>query len=352
MSNATHRAPRLARPRTAATVGLVGLSAGAVALIPSPGHAETLAQAKAQYQRDLSASEDAGQVYDQQQQAYAQLQQRIDSLQAEISEQNQQIAALGTAIGLQAAQQYRDSGVSDTLELALSSSPDTYLDKAASQNEMASQEAARLKTVAKDQASLRAEQALAATLVHQQQQALGAARTALSQANGLTAAAKELIASLTPAQQRQVDPALSDTAANSGYSGALPPVSGRASLAVQYAESKVGDAYVTGGTGPDEFDCSGLTQQAWKAAGISIERTSYEQWDTLPHISGSELEPGDLIFFNWDSAMGGPGHVAIYVGNGMYIQATHPDSDVQWASLDPGSPSYGDMPIVGYARVD
>jgi len=351
MSGAAHRAPKLITRRKATAVAVVGLSAGSVALIPASSQAETLSQAKAGYQADLAASESAGQAYDQQEQTYAQLQQRIDDLQGEISEQTRQIATLDSTIGLQAAQQYRNGGVSDTLELTLSASPDTYLDKAAGQQELASQEAKQLRSVIADQDVLRQEKALAATLVQQQQQALQAAKSAAAQATRLTTAAKQVLDALTPAEQAQVDPGAGAGGSWTHYDGTLPPPSGRAAAAVEYAESKVGDLYLTGGNGPDEFDCSGLTQEAWKAAGVTIERTTYDQWDSLTHISASELEPGDLIFFNWNAAAGGPGHVALYVGNGMYIQATHPGSYVEWASLDPSSPSYGDMPIVGYARV-
>ncbi len=352
MSTATHRAPKIITPRKATAVAVVGLSAGTVALVPSSSQAETLSQAKAQYTQDLNQSEAAGQVYDQEEQAYAQLQQKIDALQTEISQQNEQIATLDKTIGLQAALQYRNGGVSNTLELTLSASPTTYLDKVASQNELAAQEAEQLKTVTQDQAELRQEQALASTLIQQQQAALKKAEAAKTQADNLVSAAKELVASLTPAQQEQVNIGSGNAGYWTHYSGSLPVASGRAAAAVAYAESKVGDIYVTGGNGPDEFDCSGLTQESWLAAGVSIERTSYQQWDSLNHISESQLQPGDLIFFNWSDAEGGPGHVAIYIGDGMYIQATHPDSYVEWASLDPSSPYYGNMSIVGYASVD
>jgi cell wall-associated NlpC family hydrolase len=351
MSVPAHRAPKVITRRKATAVAVVGLSAGSVALIPSSSQAATLAQAKAQYRNDLATSEAAGQVYDQQEQAYAELQKKIDDLQDEIGEQDRQIAALDSTIGLMAAQQYRNGGMSDTLELTLAASPDTYLDKAAGQQEIASQEAKQLRSAAADQTQLRQENALAATLVRDQGQALQAAKSALAQANDATASAKTLLASLTPSAQAPVTAGSGGPGSGTSYNGPLPAPSGRAAAAVAYAESKVGDEYVTGGNGPDEFDCSGLVQEAWKAAGVSIERTTYEQWDTLQHIPASALEPGDLIFFNWNSALDGPGHVALYIGNGMYIQATHPGSDVQWASLDPSSPSYGDMSIVGYARV-
>ncbi len=292
-------------------------------------------------------AEAAGQKYDQEEQAYAQLQQKIDSLQSQISAQNQQIASLSAAIGQQAEQQYRSGGVSTSLELALSASPTTYLDKVASQNELASQEAKQLKMIASDQSQLKQEQALAATLVQQQQAALSAAKAAKQQADKLSTAAKNLVDSLTPAQQAQVNLGSSRSGMWFHYSGTLPVATGRAAIAVAYAESKVGDPYVYAGNGPNVFDCSGLTQQAWKAAGVDIPRTSYDQWATLPHISQSQLQPGDLVYFFNDP----PSHVAIYIGNGMYIQATHPGSYLEWASLDPNSPYYGNMPLLGFTSV-
>ncbi|HET9168729.1 MAG TPA: NlpC/P60 family protein [Actinospica sp.] len=352
MSAAAHRASKIVSPRNATAFAVVGLTAGtAVMTAAGPGQAETLAQAKAQYQADLGQSEQAGQVYDQQEQAYAQLQQKIDALQGEISQQNQQIATLQKTIGLQAAQQYRNGGMSSTLELALSASPSTYLDKLSGQNQIAVQEAKQLKVIATDQAALKQEQALAATLVQQQQAALAAAKAAKAKAEALTAAAKQLVASLTPAEQAQVN--IGSGGKWTHYSGTLPVASGRAAIAVAYAESKVGDEYVYGGNGPNVFDCSGLMQQSWLAAGISIPRTSFEEWDTLPHISRSELQPGDLIYMlePGASAADGPGHVGMYIGNGMMIHATHPGSYVQWASIDPSSEYYVNMTILGYSTV-
>ncbi|HET9170130.1 MAG TPA: NlpC/P60 family protein [Actinospica sp.] len=349
MSTATHRAPKLVTPRKATAVAVVGLTAGsAVLAAASSSQAETLAQAKAQYQADLAAGEAASQTYDQEEQAYAQLQQKIDSLQGQIASQNQEISNLDTVIGEQAAQQYRNGGVSTTLELTLSASPTTYLDKVASQNEIASQEAMQLKTIATDQSELKQEQALAATLVQQQQAALAKAKAAKETADNETQAAKNLVDSLTPQEQQQVSIGSGSAGMWTHYSGQLPVPSGRAAAAVAYAESKIGDRYVYAATGPDTYDCSGLTMMAWAAAGVSIPRDSYEQWAQLTHVSTSELQPGDLLFFFPTSA--GPSHVAIYVGDGMYVQATHPGSYVEWASLNPSSPYYGNMPFVGAAR--
>ena len=80
---------------------------------------------------------------------------------------------------------------------------------------------------------------------------------------------------------------------------------------------QLGCPYSYGSTGPCSvgFDCSGLVMSAWAAAGITIPRDTYEQWAALPHISESAIQPGDLLYYN------GIGHVAMYVGGGMIIDA-------------------------------
>ncbi|WP_157436312.1 C40 family peptidase [Actinospica robiniae] len=351
MSTATHRAPKAVTPRKATAVAVVGLTAGSVAISAGSSQALTLAQAKAQYQADEGKAEAAGQVYDQQEQAYAQLQQKINALQNQISTQNAQVAQLQGAIGSQAAAQYRSSGVSSTLELTLSASPDTYLDKVSGESEIASQEAEQLKTLKSDQAELAQEQALAAQLTKQQAAALASAQSAKAEADQLAKEAKDLVASLTPSEQQAMN--LGSGGMWTHYSGTLPVPTGRNAIAVAYAESKIGDPYVYAANGPNAFDCSGLVQQAWLAAGVSLPRTSFDMWDQLPHISRAQLQPGDLIYFlePGASASDGPGHVGMYLGNGMMEHATHPGSYVQFASIDPSSEYYVNMTILGYSGV-
>lgn len=104
-----------------------------------------------------------------------------------------------------------------------------------------------------------------------------------------------------------------------------PPqrVSGTASAAVAFARAAVGKPYVYGATGPGAYDCSGLTQAAWRAAGVAIPRTSGAQWAGLAHVSASDVRPGDIVVYN------GAGHVALYIGGGQIIEAPRPGKAVQ-----------------------
>jgi cell wall-associated NlpC family hydrolase len=117
--------------------------------------------------------------------------------------------------------------------------------------------------------------------------------------------------------------------------------------AVRYAEAQIGKPYAWGGTGPWSFDCSGLAMEAEKAAGFSIPRTSQAQWAALPHISRSQLRPGDLVFYaGSDGSVQSPGHVVIYIGKGKVIQAYAPGYPVEVSSLA----AMGAGALTGYAR--
>jgi peptidoglycan DL-endopeptidase CwlO len=86
--------------------------------------------------------------------------------------------------------------------------------------------------------------------------------------------------------------------------------------ALRFALSKIGDPYVWGGAGPDDFDCSGLVMWSYEQVGIQLDHFTGDQWDEGEHISRSQLQPGDLVFFFADIS-----HVGMYVGNGMMVDA-------------------------------
>ncbi|WP_231972621.1 C40 family peptidase [Nocardiopsis alborubida] len=92
--------------------------------------------------------------------------------------------------------------------------------------------------------------------------------------------------------------------------------SGDARAAIDFAYSKIGTPYQWGGTGPNGYDCSGLTQAAWAAAGVSIPRTTYTQYDMPNAVAWEDIQPGDILFFFPDL-----GHNGLYVGNGMMVHA-------------------------------
>lgn len=99
-------------------------------------------------------------------------------------------------------------------------------------------------------------------------------------------------------------------------------------MALQFALAQMGKPYEYGGNGPYAFDCSGLTQQAWRSAGVWIPRTSQEQAYSGMEVPFSQIRPGDLVIFYSDAS-----HVGIYAGHGMVVVAPHSGSYIRLESI-------------------
>jgi cell wall-associated NlpC family hydrolase len=107
-----------------------------------------------------------------------------------------------------------------------------------------------------------------------------------------------------------------------------------ARAAVRWALAQLGDPYRWGASGPNAFDCSGLTSSAYAAAGAGIPRVSRDQWNAGPHVDVPNLLPGDLVFYASDTR--NPGtihHVGMYIGNGLMVHAPHTGDVVRVASI-------------------
>ncbi|MEU5939029.1 NlpC/P60 family protein [Micromonospora sp. NPDC047548] len=115
-------------------------------------------------------------------------------------------------------------------------------------------------------------------------------------------------------------------------------VSSAAQTAIRVACQQTGKPYVWGADGPSSFDCSGLTQYAYKAAGIYLTHHTGAQWNEGRSIPRSEARPGDLVFFYSDLH-----HVGLYLGNGLMVHAPRTGKPVQVSSID-----Y--MPVAGFRR--
>jgi cell wall-associated NlpC family hydrolase len=302
------------------------------------GHADpkpTAEQVKAQVEALYQQAEQATQQYDGAVASAQTLQSQAAELQDETSSTEARMNELRTRLGAIAATQYRSGGLDPELQLLTSAHPDDYLQRAGDLSQALSSQIGLLQQFSTQARTLARESAAAeATLaqLHTEQTRLAAAKAEIQRK---LAAAQALLSSLEPAALVSLF--------GSGSMGpptglSTIPVSGRAAVAVAFAKAQLGKPYVWGATGPGSYDCSGLVQAAWAAAGVALPRTTYEQINAGMRIPISDLQPGDLVFY-----YSGASHVGMYVGGGEIIHAPHPGASVEYAPV-------GEMPIVGAVR--
>ncbi|MDH6120331.1 cell wall-associated NlpC family hydrolase [Kitasatospora sp. GAS204A] len=146
-------------------------------------------------------------------------------------------------------------------------------------------------------------------------------------------------ATQAPASTPAPAPAPAVTAQTTAATSA-PAATGSMAAAISFAESQVGQAYIYGGTGNGGWDCSGLTQAAMAKAGISIPRVAADQAAASTPVSMNSLQPGDLLFWSNNGQDSGVYHVAIYVGNGQFVEAANPSAGVKYETISNYAPDF------------
>ncbi len=126
--------------------------------------------------------------------------------------------------------------------------------------------------------------------------------------------------------------------------GVHPGSSGTSTI-VDRALGLQGTRYVFGGSSSSGFDCSGFTKYVFAGSGISLPRTSFDQFASGVAVGKNDLLPGDLVFFTTYAK--GASHVGIYIGGGRFVQASNPNSGVKTSSL---SESYYSSRYLGACR--
>ncbi|MFJ1901020.1 NlpC/P60 family protein [Streptomyces sp. NPDC088115] len=272
----------------------------------------------------------------------------IVKLAQAIVEGQAKIADLRSRAGAQAREQYRNAGLPPGAQLMLSGDPQLFLDGIGRAHQ--GQQAAKgvLGELNRTQQDLETYTQDASTNWTKLEASRVKQAKAKKKINEQIAAAKKLESQLEKKERarllqlEQQAEYKSQTAWLS--SGALKEINRGASAsgkkAVAFATSQIGKPYKWGAVGPASFDCSGLTSQAWAAAGHPIPRTSQEQWRQLPHIAVKDMRPGDLVIYFNDAT-----HVGMYIGDGAIVHAPRPGRNVTITGA-------GSMEILGVVRPD
>ncbi|MFE2537467.1 NlpC/P60 family protein [Streptomyces sp. NPDC059371] len=292
---------------------------------------------------------------------------RVDTLLDDVAQRTEKLNSAREELGSFAAAQYRTGAAApSTATLLLADNPQDYFDQTQLMSRLTNRQKAAVDDYVTEQAattekrteatesleSLTASQKELKTSKAAVQRKLTEARDLLSKLNAeekarLAAiekkkrdqaaakaaelakqqAAAEKAARAQPSSDSTDAPAAGSTTGSSTGSTATGS-SSKAAEALAFARAQVGKPYVWGATGPDSYDCSGLTQAAWKAAGVSLPRVTYDQVNAGTTVSLADARPGDLVFFYDDIS-----HVGVYIGDGMMIHAPKPGAYVREESI-------------------
>lgn len=328
--------------RNSAAITTVGVAA-AVLMAGGPTAAQpqpTIRQVRHKIDQLTSQQDHLGQRLDQITQQLAAGRQRLKKVTRQVDHYRSRFRTMRTEIGQMAAYAYEGGSMTSPVALLTSDNPQRVLSQASmlmhltdSQHERMATFVAAARKLSGAQRDLRRTEAGVAAL----QKQVEGKKVALAK---VIKKQKATLATLTARQRRAARAA---SVGGGGTTTATPPPAtatttaasaspSAAQQAVAFAYAQLGKPYVWGASGPDSFDCSGLVMAAWSSAGVSIPRDTYSQWAALPHVPMSSIKPGDLIFFEAE------GHVGIYVGNNMIIDAPQPGESVEKVSLS--SPWY------------
>ncbi|WP_203569191.1 C40 family peptidase [Aestuariimicrobium ganziense] len=223
----------------------------------------------------------------------------------------------------------------------------TKADLVTKRNEIATAKQEQAKIISGHEAKEAEAKKLLDKLTKQEQERLARLQAEKAEAQRRAIAAREAAANSRSANRTSTTSPSRSSSSNSktttppkkDEAPAPAPAGSRAQTAVNAALSRLGYQYVSGGTGPSVFDCSGLMVWSYRQAGISLPRTSQAQYGAGVRVSASQLQPGDLVFY-----YSGISHVGMYIGNGKIVHAANPRTDVNITSL------YS-MPFMGARRV-
>ncbi|MDX3116980.1 NlpC/P60 family protein [Streptomyces scabiei] len=380
-----HRKPRSASARVAgirtpafATAALtsVALLSQTANAAPSEDGTPSLEEVEKKVDDLYRQAESATEKYNAAKEKTTKQRKRADSLLDDVARRTQKLNEAREELGSDAAAQYRTgASAPDTATFLLADTPQDYFDrnqlmsrvadrqKGAVDDYVSEQSAAMLKRqeAAQSLASLNDTQSDLRTAKATVQKKLGDARELLSR---LTAQEKARLATIEKQRQEEAArkaaelarrqaaaqavagqavagqesggvPAGPGTGSPSASASAPAPASpadpsydAKAEKALAFARAQIGKPYVWGAAGPGSYDCSGLTLAAWKAAGVTLPRTTYDQANAGATVSLAAARPGDLVFFYDDVS-----HVGVYVGNGMMIHAPKPGAYVREESI-------------------
>ncbi|MEV5438553.1 NlpC/P60 family protein [Streptomyces sp. NPDC052682] len=369
---ASHRKSRPAgtrvagiRPPALATAALtsVALLSQTANAAPSEDGKPSLEEVEKKVDDLYRQAESATEKYNAAKEKTAKQRKRVDTLLDDVAERTQKLNEAREELGSFAAAQYRTgASVPDTATFLLADTPQDYFDQTQLMSRLTGRQKEAVDDYVTQQSETMRKRQEATESLETLTDTQSDLRTAKATVQKKLADARELLSKLTAEekarlaaierkkqeeaareaaelarqqaeQQAQETAQPQETPSPSPSTGPTAPSAGssyttKAEKALAFARAQIGKPYVWGATGPGSYDCSGLTQAAWKAAGVDLPRTTYDQVNAGTTVPLSQAQPGDLVFFYDDVT-----HVGIYIGNGMMIHAPKPGTYVREESI-------------------
>ncbi|MFD5556243.1 NlpC/P60 family protein [Streptomyces sp. NPDC127068] len=325
------------------TVLSAAAATAAAALVAGSAHAaprDTPAETRAEVDRLFAQAEQATEAFNEADERTDRLRTTVAGARDRVARGQERINTMRGALGSLAGAQYRSGAVAPSLELMLSSDPDSYLERVAALDRIGTRQVGELQQLQQAQRTLAQERAEATRALAELERSRADVARRKQVVERKLGAARQLLNSLTRAQRNAYD-----RASRSGRDTLAPPDAGpaapsrRAASAVAAVRSAVGRPYVWGANGPTGFDCSGLMQWSYAQAGVGLPRTSQAQRYAGRQVPLSQARPGDLVAYRSDAS-----HIGMYVGNGQVVHAPYPGAPVRY---DP----VGMMPVSSVTRV-
>ncbi|WP_432076444.1 NlpC/P60 family protein [Streptomyces wuyuanensis] len=372
---ASHRKPRSRTRTNTPAVGLTTAAIAGVSLLsaqnatadPKPSIEEVQKKVDDLYRQAGSSTQE----YNKAKESTEQQRRKVDRALDEAAERTEALNESRRALGSYAAAQYRTGAVTPTAALLFADNPQSYADQTQLMDRLTEQQrsaVADYETQRAEAAEQRAKATESLEKLTDSQDSLRARKQAVQKK---LAEARELLSQLTAEErarlaelerkkeeearrkaearakaeaeaeaerrlqerERQAQEQTgtgTDTGAGtgSGSGTAGGTYAAKAEKVLSFARAQIGKPYVWGATGPSSFDCSGLTQAAWRAAGVDLPRTTWDQVKAGQSVATADLLPGDLVFFYDDIS-----HVGIYIGDGKMIHAPKPGANVREESI-------------------
>ena len=312
---------RLGSPRRAVAIGAAVLLAGglavAVSQVAGAQPQPSIDQVRSTINTLTGEFNKANQQYDQVEEQLGAANTRLKQVDKQLTREQAQYAAARKLVVQIADSTYEDSGSTSLAGLLTSNDPSQVLSEASIVLQITGNRNLETEAFFADATQLASVQQEQQRTQQGIKQLADQRKSTKNHISALLSKQNSILNSLTGTEVAAVQQGTVNSGGgitNAVYAG---PTGSQSDTAVAFVFKQLGCPYSYGSTGPCSvgFDCSGLVSKAWAAAGITIPRDTYSQWAALPHISESAIQPGDLLFYN------GIGHVAMYVGGGMIIDA-------------------------------